>query len=615
MAVATQQQQPSFGNARQWVPSLPTSFIASLNPFGTAAEKPADTTQNGDKHSRTLSALALDSGPPSPTKSSASIMFAEPSSQGTSLSGSREGSIDGKRQAKKNNKPKTSYSICHPPPASSARQKMHRRPRSLLQLHKVVANSRPLPAYEVIPSTNFSVRLRRATNRVFSAKHSLCPSDLVVLRAEDYYSEEPEEDQEARDVVALICKGRKDDGAATGGKAKICMAGGEEWDAYPLPNGGYEFFTTDRHGLGLTVRWVPKKSNKKDNAKPGEARRFNFSTISANTRRHPIIANLSKTSLAILDTYKMPDLSTATPTATPKQHATILEDGLDSDDAAASKQEVRTTDENLRSIISMTSIYVAFKEGWSPYFKYDEQAPSSRRNSVHTPVCTPPASPSPTPAMLDKRTSILSVSSSLFRKNSLRTNRSSRTSTFPTLDPNSNSTDDVLSRSGSIKTTGRARADSSSTVLVHRAASNRRSNRSQATWRPDLLSPGKQSEVRETSREGTPVPDGIVKRPSANASRTPSTIAAGVDSKRASLQPKVEDDSESEEEEDNEEPSAAPPQQRETAERRQAQETRVSSNATSESGAPTPQKQDLQGKTGKKEKKSKKWKKWVCGKF
>jgi len=480
---------------------------------------------------------------------------------------------------------------------------MHRRPRSLLQLHKVVPNSRPLPAYEVIPSTNFSVRLRRATNRVFSAKHSLCPSDLVVLRAEDYYSEEPEEDQEARDVVALICKGRKDDGAATG-KAKICMAGGEEWDAYQLPNGGYEFFTTDQHGLGLTVRWVPKKS-KKENAKP-ESRRFNFSTISANTRRHPIIANLSKTSLAILDTYKMPDLSTATPTATPKQHATILGDGLDSDDNAASKQEVRTTDDNLRSIISMTSIYVAFKEGWSPYFKYDEQAPSSRRNSVHTPISTPPASPTPTPAMLEKRTSILSVSSSLFRKNSVRNNRSSRTSTFSALDPSSNSTEDVVSRSGSIKTTGRARADSSSTVLVHRAASNRRSNRSQATWRPDLLSPGRQSEVRETSREGTPVPD-VVQRQS--ASRTASTTT-GIDSKRASLQPepKAEVDSESEEEDEAEEPSAAP--QRAIAAPQVQQDTRASSNATSESAAP--KKPIAQGK---KEKKSKKWKKWVCGKF
>jgi hypothetical protein len=69
-----------------------------------------------------------------------------------------------------------------------------------------------------------------------------------VLRAEDYYSEEPEEDQEARDVVALICKGRKEDGVASG-KAKICMVDGGEWEAYPSVNGGYEFFTTDEHGL------------------------------------------------------------------------------------------------------------------------------------------------------------------------------------------------------------------------------------------------------------------------------------------------------------------------------------------------------------------------------
>jgi len=588
--------------------------LASLNPFASVASS-KDAADNGDKQSRPMSMLALDSGPPSPTKSSASIMFAEPESQGTSLSGSREGSIDGKRHAKKN-KAKTSYSICHPPPASSARQKLHRRPRSLLQLHKVVANSRPLPAYEVIPSTNFSVRLRRATNRVFSAKHSLCPSDLVVLRAEDYYSEEPEEDQEARDVVALICKGRKEDGGAIG-KAKICMAGGEEWDAYPLPNGGYEFLSTDQHGLGLTVRWVPKKS-KKDNAK-AESRRFNFSTISPNTRRHPIIANLSKTSLAIHDTYKMPDLSTATPTATPKQQATILEDGLDSDENTSSKQEVRTTDDALRSIISMTSIYVAFKEGWSPHFKYDDtnqaQSSSSRRNSIHTPVSTPPASPTPAPAMLEKRTSILSVSSSIFRKSSLRTNRSSRTSGFPTLDSNVIPAEDSPTRSGSIKAaaaSGRSRADSNSTVLVHRAASNRRhnnNNRNQATWRPDLLSAGKQSEVRETSREGTPVPDVVgANRPG----------ATGVDSKRTSLakpaEATVEGEAESESEEEDDEEEANPRQS--TAPRAdipEAQGTRASSNATSESAAP--KKPIVQPLGAKKEKKEKKWKRWMCGKF
>jgi hypothetical protein len=607
-AASPMQQQSSFGQARQWVPSLPTSLIASLNPFA-AADKSKDITdaqQTTNMQRSALSLLAQNSGPPSPTKSSVSVMFAEPESQGTSLSGSREGSIDGKRRSKRSNKPKTTYTICHPPPASSARQKMHRRPRSLLQLHKVVPNSRPLPAYEIIPSANFSVRLTRATTKVFRAKHSLCPNDLVVLRAEDYYTEEPEEDQEARDVVALICKGRKEDSSAAG-KAKICMADGGEWEAYPGVNGGYEFFTTDEHGLGLTVRWVPKKS-KKEGTK-SESRRFNFSTISANTRRHPIIANLSKSALDIYDSYKMPDLSTATPTATPKQQATILEDGLDSDDNTSSKQEVRRTDDFTRSIITMTSVYVAFKEGWSPHFKYDDQAPSSRRNSVHTPLSTPPASPAPNPAVLDKRNSILSVSSSLFRKSSLRTNRSGRTSTFSALDQTTNATDDLTPvRSTSIKATGRARADSNSTVLVHRAASNRRNNRAQATWRPDLLSAGKQSEVRETSREGTPVAEiKLTPQASRNASTT-----TGPASRQASILPDPEPEPELDSDSEVEEPSMPVPVQREMSERN-VQGTRASSNATSDSGAAAPKKQVVQVKHS--EKKSKKWKRWICGKF
>jgi hypothetical protein len=531
-------------------------------------------------------------------------MFAEPESQGTSLSGSREGSIDGKRRAKRNNKPKSTYTICHPPPASSARQKLHRRPRSLLQLHKVVPNSRPLPAYEIIPSANFSVRLTRATTKVFRAKHSLCPNDLVVLRAEDYYSEEPDEDQEARDIVALICKGRKDDGSAAG-KAKICMVDGGEWEAYPSVNGGYEFFTTDEHGLGLTVRWVPKKSKKEGGAKP-ESRRFNFSTISANTRRHPIIAHLSKSALDIYDSYKMPDLSTATPTATPKQQPTILEDGLDSDDNVSSKQEVRRTDSFTRSIITMTSIYVAFKEGWSPHFKYDDQAPSSRRNSIHTPLSTPPASPAPNPAVLDKRSSILSVSSSIFRKSSQRTNRSGRTPTFSALDQTTNATDDAPTQSASTKATGRARADSNSTVLVHRAASNRRNNRSQATWRPELLSAGTKNEMRETSREGTPVAE---IKPSPYASRNAST-ATGMGSRRASVLPDPDPEPESESEvEEPHVPMPVPVRQEPTE--RQTQGTRASSNATSDSGAA--KKPVVQ--TRQTEKKSKKWKRWICGKF
>ncbi|KAM0716313.1 hypothetical protein Q7P37_007758 [Cladosporium fusiforme] len=587
-----QQQQPSFGQAR-WVPSLPTNLIASLNPFA-AAENSKDVASetspaNGVQKRDTLTVTGQESGPPSPTKSTGSIMFAEPESQGTSVSGSREGSIDGKRNSKKNNRPKTSFSICHPPPASSARQKLHRRPRSLLQLHKLTANARPLPAFEVIPSANFSVRLTRATAKVFRAKHSLCPSDLVVLRAEDYFTEEQEDQEEGRDVVALICKGRKEDGPATG-KAKICMATGEEWEAYPLMNGGYEFFSTDEHGLGLTVRWVPKKCKKEGGAR-SEKKRFNFSTISANTRRHPVIATLSKTSLAIQDSYKMPDLSTMTPQATPKQQATILDD--DSDDNT-SKQEIRQTTERLRSIIAMSSIWVAFKEGWSPSFKYDDPPPTStsRRNSIHSQISTPPASPIPAP--IDKRASILSVGSSLFRKGSLR----NRTGTFSSVDhlPDTDNTSPSRSPSHSQpKASGRARADSSSTVLVHRAASNRRNNRAQATWRPDLLAADTQNELRETSREGTPAVDSAKQQqrspaPKSQSSRNPS--------RRASVLPDPDSASE-----DHFEPATK---------QSRGQSTSASSNGAS-SEISAQKKQAIL--VTEQQKKSKKWKKWLKGKF
>jgi hypothetical protein len=296
----------------------------------------------------------------------------------------------------------------------------------------------------------------------------------------------------------------------------------------------------------------------------------------------------------------------ATPTATPKQQATILEDGLDSDDNVSSKQEIRRTDSFTRSIITMTSIYVAFKEGWSPHFKYDDQAPSSRRNSIHTPLSTPPASPAPNPAVLDKRSSILSVSSSLFRKSSQRTNRSGRTPTFSALDQTTNATDDALTRSASIKASGRARADSNSTVLVHRAASNRRNTRSQATWRPELLSANKQNEMRETSREGTPVAE---VKPSPYASRNAST-ATGMGSRRASVLPDPDPEPESESEVEEPFVPTPVPVQHEVAERH-VQGTRASSNATSDSGAP--KKPVVQARLA--EKKSKKWKRWICGKF
>ena len=493
------QQQPAATGFARWIPSLPTINLNSLNPFLSGDAAKADSELQC---------------PPSPSQSTASVMFAEPETRGTSEADSREGSIsDQLRSPKKSSdRRKTRYSVCHPAPASSARQKMHRRPRSLLQLHKICPDARPRPAFDVIPSANFSVHLTRATKRVFKAKHSLCSSDLVVLRSEKYTSEDATDDGvEARDIVGLICKGRKDDAANLAGKAKICMATGQEWEAYPLPNGGYEFFSTDEHGLGITVRWVSKKTGGKMEGKRGK--QFRFSTISPNSRRHPVIANLSKTSLEINDTYKIPDALVVTPLSTPNQQDSFLVDST-MEESTTAKEEQYDTDDSLRDIITVTATWVTFREGWSPTFRYDEKERESAASaavsgfarsaslgisnvspskSFTSPISTPPGSPVQSP--LKRGGSIKSMSSSILRRSSvLGANKANRAST--TSVPEGEEPFDA-------KSPTRSRGDSTSTVLVHRAASNRRRNTQSnqaATWRPDLLD-AQQNPLHETVRE------------------------------------------------------------------------------------------------------------------
>ncbi|KAI7575874.1 hypothetical protein KC316_g10904, partial [Hortaea werneckii] len=301
----------------------------------------------------------------------------------------------------------------------------------------------------------------------------------------------------------------KDDSAFNGGKAKVCMASGHEWEAYPLMNGGYEFFSTDEHGLGLTVRWVPKR--RKDGSK-SKNKQFNFSTISPNSRRHPIIANLSKTGLEINDSYRMPEPAATTPLSTPKATPKVssdsaMQEAVDDEDSDPEQYE---TDDALREIITMTGIWVTFKEGWSPSFKYEERdsVSASAANNIArsaslgisnspsrasaSPLSTPPGSPSQ--QTLEKRNSMRSISSSMFRRSSNKASRASQIST---------SQESEQGRSESLKKmeTGRARGDSTSTVLINRATSNRRkhNDRHQTTWRPDLLDA--QHPLSETSRE------------------------------------------------------------------------------------------------------------------
>ncbi|KAF2215445.1 hypothetical protein CERZMDRAFT_94856 [Cercospora zeae-maydis SCOH1-5] len=532
-----QQPAPPPTAQARW-PSLPTNLISLLNPFAQASSTsndaagdpthPAATTQRHESELATLKRPALSavqrtdmsaSTPPSPVRSSTSVMFAEPETRSTSDDGSRDGSVSDAKRARKSTRPKTRYSICHPVPESKVKQKLHRQPRSLLQLHRLQPNARPLPALEVIPSANFSVRLTRAITKVFQSKHGFCVNDLVVLKAEQYGTQE--EEAEARDVIGLICKGSREEQKTGSGKMLIHMASGQQWQAYSTSSGGYECCLTDEHGLKEVVRWVPKK--KKDGKlAPLGSRKFNFSTISPHSRRHPVIATLQKTGLEISDSYKIPKPTIKSPLSSPKIRATVLEDALDED--ADDDDQVVVTDDATREIVTLTAIWVAMREGWSPNFKYDDkrdslpiEPPASPGKFAASPVISPPASPAPF-APVEKRASIRSIGSGIVHRASHlgRSNRNSVSS----IRADSDAESPAPSRNASIHLTsaGRTRADSSSTVLVHRAASNRR-KRTEA--------------LRENSLEDLTISDSKRAHVSVETPRKPQSAASAPLAKRS----------------------------------------------------------------------------------
>ncbi|KAK5999749.1 hypothetical protein QM012_005155 [Aureobasidium pullulans] len=378
---------------------------------------------------------------------------------------SREGSLmssNGGRK-KRSSRPKTSYSIAHAPPKGSARHKIHVRAKPLLQLHQLSQSARPMPAYELLPSAIFSPSLSRAISKTFRTRHGLCPADLAIVKAEKYHQHEasPKEEDESRDVLALVCKGRKGDGNTTS-KARLFLEDGSEWEAYPLPNGGYEFFSTDAHGLGMTARWVLRRPKARrsqsasdmttswgtDNA--NQNKKFNFSTISPNSRRHPVIASLTTTSLDINDSYTIPSALAPSPEISDHEEA-----GQDS----GSPSEPTITSQSLKSLITATAVWVTLREGWCPGYRYDDLMLRSPSLKLNTSPIKSPTDLSPVNTLKDDTPRRSGSIARMFRSSGTK-----RRSTSSQVDGSTSTDEAPIARSVSAR---RARADSTSTVLVH----------------------------------------------------------------------------------------------------------------------------------------------------
>ncbi|KAJ5815093.1 hypothetical protein N7474_006870 [Penicillium riverlandense] len=304
---------------------------------------------------------------------------------------------------KSSTRPKTSYQLAHP--AAHARHKRLRiRPKLLLQLQQVSQTPRPLPILDILPSTLYRPLLARKFPAMFRGKNGLGPNDLIIVRSELYeqtmsgipekHVSSDDEGEDHRDVVATICQLLQGD-ARSKGKAEMCLTFGPVWEATPLPSGSYEFVAQTEAGLQV-MRWALRGNKNRRVSTPvgsqsrEDAKRFTFSVIDPATRRHPVIASMTKNQLEVFDEY--PKTVRSSPgLTTPSSGMSVVSDASDMDTPL--DQEVITLDNGLRTLIIVTGIWVAFREGWSHSFSYNDPISSpkslaSPTNSKHCPPTT-----------------------------------------------------------------------------------------------------------------------------------------------------------------------------------------------------------------------------------
>ncbi|KAI4267512.1 MAG: hypothetical protein L6R38_008225 [Xanthoria sp. 2 TBL-2021] len=144
--------------------------------------------------------------------------------------------------------------------------------------------------------------------------------------------------------------------------------------------GAYEFVSQGQGGSQSIARWMPKREDlKSEGAGSSEwleraASKFRFSLIDVKSRRHPVIANMSKQSIDVYDRYSVPCSSEATPgqgnTKSFEPVGSVNREETDDGECDKPCKTVIETDDDLRTLITITGVWVAFCENWSPNFRY-----------------------------------------------------------------------------------------------------------------------------------------------------------------------------------------------------------------------------------------------------
>ncbi|KAK3316211.1 hypothetical protein B0H66DRAFT_285026 [Apodospora peruviana] len=322
----------------------------------------------------------------------------------------------------------TTYFFGYPTPKLLGKKKVLQKvlPRLLLQLQKVSDDGRARPVLELFPSSRIAgpvitPRLAKRFPGIFGVKRQLGYDDLVLVRRddEDSTSDTTESDDESFDkqrLVAVYSPLRNTD------SAEIVLDDGSVWVARPLPNGSYDFVHEDEEGNMTTVRWARRSTaassprsqvlaetgtTAADASRGVPQSRFTFSIINPLSRRHPVLASLTHSSLDVQDTYTSASSfggryprarpavgrtltgSSLQPTpvgstspgsldspATPATESTLgwATDGESENETVSplvepgSKRTIHTIDEATKMLISVTALWVALRSGWSPNY-------------------------------------------------------------------------------------------------------------------------------------------------------------------------------------------------------------------------------------------------------
>ncbi|KAL1965049.1 hypothetical protein VTN77DRAFT_6109 [Rasamsonia byssochlamydoides] len=358
--------------------ALPTITMSS--PFAASTSKTLDDSMSDSKEPPHLS---TKSSHPSSLYSSSDNDDDEDVS--SVVSPTRPSIIVSKRSARS----KTTFQLAHPP-GNPRHIRLRLRPKLLLQLQQIGPASRPVPAFDVLPAA-ISPRLACKFPKLFGAIHKLGPRDLIVLTSDSYEQPNSGEDdrsvsseeysQEHREVVATICQPVKDDSVRKC-KVEIYLGSRVSWEGTSMPNGSYEFISRGEQET-RKARWVLRKSRRSGTGVSdfGEAsKRFTFSMINPNTRRHPVIASMTRSSIDVYEQYSLPPVSPSEEVLSPVSLA-----GSEGGNGETGRELINMEDD-LRTLIVVTGVWIAFMEGWSKNFSYDYDTSPRSDSPVNTPV-------------------------------------------------------------------------------------------------------------------------------------------------------------------------------------------------------------------------------------